>query len=79
MSRIDDAVSRILRVKFQMGLFEKPFADKSLSKLMGTSVRISIARLGKFIKFELMHTFVVRDRTSFQAFNTDVRSDLSLQ
>lgn len=44
MSRIDDAVSRILRVKFQMGLFEKPFADKSLSKLMGTSSHRKLAR-----------------------------------
>ncbi|MFS8025732.1 putative glucan 1,3-beta-glucosidase [Helianthus anomalus] len=27
MSRVDDAVKRILRVKFTMGLFEKPLAD----------------------------------------------------
>lgn len=38
MSRIDDAVTRIVRVKFQMGLFEKPFADKSLQKYLGASV-----------------------------------------
>ncbi|CAI0433096.1 unnamed protein product [Linum tenue] len=30
MSRIDDAVRRILRVKFVMGLFENPMADESL-------------------------------------------------
>ena len=30
MSRIDDAVRRILTVKFQMGLFERPFGDPSL-------------------------------------------------
>lgn len=29
MSRIDDAVQRILRVKFTMGLFENPLADLS--------------------------------------------------
>ncbi|KAJ0716095.1 putative glucan 1,3-beta-glucosidase [Helianthus annuus] len=29
MDRIDDAVSRILRVKFTMGLFENPIADFS--------------------------------------------------
>lgn len=29
-SRIDDAVSRILRVKFEAGLFESPYADRSL-------------------------------------------------
>lgn len=29
-SRIDDAVTRILRVKFEAGLFESPYADRSL-------------------------------------------------
>jgi beta-glucosidase len=29
-SRIDDAVTRILRVKFENGLFEKPYADRDL-------------------------------------------------
>ena len=29
MSRIDDAVAKILRVKFTMGLFENPLADLS--------------------------------------------------
>ncbi len=32
MKRIDEAVSRILRVKFQLGLFENPFPDKELIK-----------------------------------------------
>lgn len=32
MSRIDDAVTRILRVKFENGLFEKPYADRELVK-----------------------------------------------
>jgi len=30
MSRIDDAVERILRVKFVVGMVEKPFSDQSL-------------------------------------------------
>lgn len=38
MSRIDDAVSRILRVKFSMGLFEKPYADRSLVNQLGSQV-----------------------------------------
>lgn len=38
MSRIDDAVSRILRVKFSMGLFEKPYADRSLVDQLGSQV-----------------------------------------
>ena len=38
MSRIDDAVYRILRVKFTMGLFENPFADPSLASELGKQV-----------------------------------------
>ncbi|RRT78830.1 hypothetical protein B296_00014780 [Ensete ventricosum] len=35
MSRIDDAVERILRVKFVVGLFEYPFSDRSLFDVVG--------------------------------------------
>lgn len=38
MSRIDDAVKRILRVKFVMGLFENPLADFSLVNQLGSQV-----------------------------------------
>ena len=38
MSRIDDAVRRILRVKFMMGLFEYPFPDYSMIKYLGSQV-----------------------------------------
>jgi len=38
MSRIDDAVARILRVKFVMGLFENPYADPSLVNQLGSKV-----------------------------------------
>jgi hypothetical protein len=38
MSRIDDAVKRILRVKFVMGLFENPVADFSLVNQLGSKV-----------------------------------------
>lgn len=37
-SRIDDAVRRILRVKFTMGLFEKPMADKTFIDQLGSQV-----------------------------------------
>lgn len=40
MSRIDDAVRRILRVKFAMGLFENPLADLSLVNHLGSQVII---------------------------------------
>lgn len=39
MSRIDDAVKRILRVKFVMGLFENPMADLSLTNQLGSKVK----------------------------------------
>nr|GFB27140.1 putative RNA-directed DNA polymerase [Tanacetum cinerariifolium] len=35
MSRLDDAVQRILRVKFTMGLFENPLSDYSMAKYLG--------------------------------------------
>jgi beta-glucosidase-like glycosyl hydrolase len=38
ISRIDDAVKRILRVKFVMGLFENPLADYSLADQLGSQV-----------------------------------------
>lgn len=38
MSRIDDAVRRILRVKFTMGLFENPLADYSFVEQLGSQV-----------------------------------------
>lgn len=38
ISRIDDAVKRILRVKFTMGLFENPLADLSFAEQLGKKV-----------------------------------------
>lgn len=36
-ARIDDAVQRILRVKFEMGLFEQPFTDPALTETIGSA------------------------------------------
>ncbi|KAK6155315.1 hypothetical protein DH2020_009563 [Rehmannia glutinosa] len=44
ISRIDDAVSRILRVKFIMGLFENPLADYNLVDQIRTQAHIDLAR-----------------------------------
>lgn len=38
MDRIDDAVRRILRVKFMMGLFENPLADLRYTEYLGSPV-----------------------------------------
>ncbi|XP_076953729.1 uncharacterized protein LOC143627899 [Bidens hawaiensis] len=44
MSRIDDAVKRILRVKFVMGLFENPLADLTMVKYLGSQEHRELAR-----------------------------------
>ncbi|KAL1558284.1 beta-glucosidase [Salvia divinorum] len=44
MSRIDDAVWRILRAKFTMGLFENPLADLSLVNQLGSQNHRELAR-----------------------------------
>ena len=47
MSRIDDAVTRILRVKFAMGLMDKgrsQLADRTLHKSFGSPARRQVAR-----------------------------------
>ncbi|XP_058755712.1 uncharacterized protein LOC131628922 [Vicia villosa] len=44
VSRIDDAVARILRVKFTMGLFENPLADLSLANQLGSKEHRELAR-----------------------------------
>ncbi|MBU0475083.1 MAG: glycoside hydrolase family 3 C-terminal domain-containing protein [Bacteroidetes bacterium] len=42
--RIDDAVSRILKVKFELGLFENPYADRALLSEVGSAAHRDIAR-----------------------------------
>ncbi|XP_040992125.1 beta-glucosidase BoGH3B-like isoform X2 [Juglans microcarpa x Juglans regia] len=44
MARIDDAVERILRVKFVAGLFEFPFASRSLLNTVGCKLHRDLAR-----------------------------------
>lgn len=44
LSRIDDAVTRILRVKVEMGLFEQPFGDESLLQAVGSPEHRAVAR-----------------------------------
>jgi beta-glucosidase len=43
-ARIDDAVSRILRIKFQMGLFENPWTDPTLTAQIGSPEHRAVAR-----------------------------------
>ena len=44
MSRIDDAVRRILRVKFESGVFEHPLTDKTLTGQVGSAAHREVGR-----------------------------------
>jgi beta-glucosidase len=44
MARIDDAVTRILTKKFQLGLFEHPYADRSNIATIGNAAHRAVAR-----------------------------------
>jgi beta-glucosidase len=43
-ARIDDAVRRILTVKFALGLFERPFSDPALFDVVGSEAHRALAR-----------------------------------
>jgi beta-glucosidase len=44
MARIDDANRRILTKKFALGLFERPFTDRSFTSTVGNAAHRSLAR-----------------------------------
>ena len=44
MSRIDDAVSRILAKKFELGLFERPYTDRTNLPAIGSPAHRAVAR-----------------------------------
>ncbi len=44
LSRVDDAVRRILRVKYELGLFDEPFGDELLLDEVGGEAHRQIAR-----------------------------------
>jgi beta-glucosidase len=44
MTRIDDAVSRILTKKFELGLFEHPFTDRTDIGAIGSAAHRAVAR-----------------------------------
>ncbi len=44
VARIDDAVSRILRAKFTLGLFEKPYTDRTNLGTVGSPAHRAVAR-----------------------------------
>ncbi|MFA1546745.1 glycoside hydrolase family 3 protein [Actinomadura chokoriensis] len=43
-SRIEDAVSRILKAKFELGLFEHPYTDRGLARTIGSPEHRAVAR-----------------------------------
>lgn len=42
--RIDDAVRRVLRIKFMAGLFENPYADRTYTNQVGSQAHRQVAR-----------------------------------
>lgn len=44
LSRIDDAVKRILRIKFRAGLFEEPLSDRTYTNQIGSDEHREVAR-----------------------------------
>jgi beta-glucosidase len=44
LERIDEAVANILRVKFELGLFERPFGDEALQASVGSDAHRALAR-----------------------------------
>ena len=44
MSRIDDAVTRILNAKFALGLFSQPFTDRTFTAQVGSAAHRAVAR-----------------------------------
>src|ERR1051325_7012972 len=44
MSRIDDAVTRILNAKFALGLFSQPYTDRSYTTQVGSAAHRAVAR-----------------------------------
>ena len=43
-TRIDDSVRRILKKKFELGLFEEPYADRTLISTVGSDAHREVAR-----------------------------------
>ncbi|MEO1288838.1 MAG: glycoside hydrolase family 3 N-terminal domain-containing protein, partial [Chloroflexota bacterium] len=44
MERIDEAVGNILTVKYELGLFERPYGDESLQETVGSDEHRAVAR-----------------------------------
>jgi beta-glucosidase len=44
VSRIDDAVRRILRVKYHLGIFDKPLSDRTLIPMVGQASHRAVAK-----------------------------------
>lgn len=43
-ARIDDAVKRVLRIKFKAGLFDHPYSDRTLTSQIGSEAHRQVAR-----------------------------------
>jgi beta-glucosidase len=55
IERIDDAVRRILTVKFELGLFERPFTDETHLEIIGSDAHRALARQAVRESLVLLH------------------------
>lgn len=55
IERIDDAVRRILTVKFELGLFERPFTDETRLDIIGSDGHRTLARQAVRESLVLLH------------------------
>ncbi|HLK29067.1 MAG TPA: glycoside hydrolase family 3 C-terminal domain-containing protein [Puia sp.] len=70
MKRIDDAVSRVLRAKFELGLFEHPYADENISvKLSDDKMHKAVAR-----KAALESIVLLKNENNILPFKKNIKS-----
>lgn len=69
MARIDDAVERILRVKFVAGIFEFPFTDRSLLDTVGCKVTFAEFSTWSIDAFAWFKCFIFRKCRSIPKFH----------
>ena len=82
-TRIDDAVSRILRAKFTLGLFEHPYADQEAFKRIGSPEHRALAREAVRQSLVLLknenHALPIAKKTPFIFVAGQAAEDIGLQ
>ena len=67
--RFDDAVSRVLRAKFQLGLFENPYVDENAALLKSVSAHKQVA-----LKAALESIVLLKNSSQTRPLSKDVKT-----